>query len=267
MPSPRSSRRSRPAAKRPKAGPAAGAAAQVLPLFTAERAAGAAASADDRIYATIHEAVLDHRLPPGTKLKEVALADLFGVTRAGIRKVLARLAHTRLVDLRPNRGAIVASPTIAESRDLFAARGAIESAIVDSLARSNTRDQVRELRTLIRAEHEAYERDDARQGLKLSIEFHRVLARMAGNAVLAEFLDQLVSRTPLVVLAHQGQVADPSCSNDEHSQIVDAIAAGDAARAVASMRGHLDALLARLDLQQDGRREADLAEIFGVRRG
>ena len=67
--------------------------AEVLPLFAADRAAS---PVDDRIHATIHEAVLDHRLPPGTRLGEVALADLFGVTRAVIRKVLARLAHSRL---------------------------------------------------------------------------------------------------------------------------------------------------------------------------
>jgi DNA-binding GntR family transcriptional regulator len=237
--------------------------ADVLPLFAADRAA---ATVDDRIHATIHEAVLDHRLPPGTRLGEVALAELFGVTRAVIRKVLARLAHTRIVDLRPNRGAVVASPTADEARDLFAARSAIESAIVSSLARSITREQVRELKSMTRAERDAYERDDARNGLKLSVEFHRVLARIAGNAVLAEFLDQLVARTPLVVLAHQGPAVDTACSIDEHSQLVEALAAGDAARAVATMRAHLDALLARLDLRGTARRETNLADLLGVRR-
>ena len=236
--------------------------AVVLPLFAGDRAS---AAVDDRIHAAIHEAVLDHRLPPGTKLKEVELADLFGVTRAVIRKVLARLAHTRLVDLRPNRGAVVASPTAAEARDLFAARSAIEGAIVSSLAPRITRSQLRELKAMTRAERDAYDAGDPRHGLKLSVEFHRVLARMAGNAVLAEFLDQLVARTPLVVLAYRTPTEDNACSIDEHSQLVDALAAGDAARAIATMRAHLDALLARLDLQRTGRREADLATLLGMR--
>lgn len=259
MPSSRPIRRPRPAHKRPRATPRIP--TTVLPLVDATGAA-----VDDRIYATIHEAVLDHRLPPGTKLKEVAMADLFGVTRAVIRKVLARLAHTRLVELRPNRGAVIASPSVEESRDLFAARSAIEGAIVESLARSVTREQLRELRALTRSEIEAYEQGDTRLGLKLSIEFHRMLARMAGNGVLAEFLDQLVSRTPLVVLAYQGSAADNSCHSDEHSQLVDALSAGDGRRAVTTMRSHLDALLARLDLQPGEKRDADLAEILGVRR-
>lgn len=237
--------------------------ADVLPLFGN---VGPAGSADDRICATIHEAVLDHRLPPGTKLKEVPLAELFGVTRAVIRKSLARLAHLRLVELRPNRGAIVASPTAAEARDLFAARRAIESATVASLSARVTREQLRELRAMTRSEREAYAAGDARRGLKLSIEFHRMLARMAGNAVLAEFLDQLVARTPLVVLTHQGPVTDNACSIDEHSQVVDALADGDGPRAVATMGAHLDALLARLDLEGPARRETDLAVLLGLRR-
>jgi DNA-binding GntR family transcriptional regulator len=256
---------SRPSSKNPGRAPRPRGArkpAEVLPLFAAD---GAAAGVDDRIHATIHEAVLDHRLPPGTRLGEVALADLFGVTRAVIRKVLARLAHSRLVDLRPNRGAVVASPTAEEARDLFAARSAIEGAIVSSLACSVTRAQLRELKALTRAERDAYAAGDSRQGLKLSVEFHRVLARMAGNAVLCEFLDQLVARTPLVVLAHQGPAADNACSIDEHSSVVDALASGDAARAVATMGSHLDALLARLDLGGGSRRETDLAELLGVR--
>jgi DNA-binding FadR family transcriptional regulator len=51
---------------------------------------------EDEVLRQIEQAVLDHRLPPGTKLKEVQLANLFGVKRGLIRKVLTRLAHSRL---------------------------------------------------------------------------------------------------------------------------------------------------------------------------
>jgi DNA-binding GntR family transcriptional regulator len=260
----RSSRATRPSVRRGRRSSPAREGAAPLALFASS---GPNANVDDRICATIHEAVLDHRLPPGTKLKEVALAELFGVTRAVIRKALGRLAHMRLVELRPNRGAVVASPTADEARDLFAARRAIEGAIVSSLAPHVTRDQLRELKAMTRAERDTYAAGDAPLGLKLSIEFHRVLARMAGNAVLSEFLDQLVARTPLVVLAHQGPATDNACSIDEHSQIVDAMADGDVARAVATMAAHLDALLARLDLDEAARQETDLGVLLGMRRG
>jgi DNA-binding GntR family transcriptional regulator len=182
-----------------------------------------------------------------------------------VRKALARLAHERVVELRTNRGAIVASPSVEESRNLFAARHVIESAIVDSLARSITKAQARELRSLVQEENAAYQRGEVRAGLKLSIDFHRVLARMAGNTVLADFLEQLVARTPLVLLAYRGPVQHAGCANDEHAAIVDALAAGQPERAVKLMRSHLDELAGQLQLE-DEEPAMDLAAIFGKRR-
>lgn len=224
-----------------------------------------AALPDDALYAAIHEAILDHRLPPGTKLKEVALADLFGVTRNVVRKVLARLAHERVVDLRVNRGAVVASPSVEESRNLFAARLVIEGALVRSLARSITKAQARELRSLIHDEDAAYRRGEVRAGLKLSRDFHCVIARMAGNSVLAEFLEQLVARTPLVLLAYRGPSQHAGCANDEHAAITEAIVAGQADKAVGLLEEHLESLAEHLFLEEE-EAAADLAAIFGKRR-
>lgn len=211
----------------------------------------------------IREAMLDHRLAPGTKLKEVALADVFGVTRNVVRKALARLANDRLIDLRPNRGAVVANPTVAESRDLYAARRVIEGAVVDRLARNVTAAQLRVLRELTKHESDAYRRGEMRAGLKLSIEFHRVLGQMAGNSVLAEMLEQLMLRTPLVVVAYRSDRHDPSCANHEHEDVIDALAKGNADRAVKAMQDHLVTLESQLNLREVDEPSSDLADIFG----
>ena len=59
----------------------------------------------DEIYEKIYVAILEHRLHPGTKLVEERLAEIFNVSRARIREVLARLAHEQIVELYPQRGA------------------------------------------------------------------------------------------------------------------------------------------------------------------
>ncbi len=240
-----------------KPGPAA---RRPAPPRTSPRAGQA--PTEDEIYARIHGAVLDHRVQPGTKLKEVALAEVFGVNRNVVRKVLARLAFAKLIDLRPNRGAMVASPSVEESRDLFAARRAVEGAIVAAVARRISPAATRKLRALAAQEHEAYRRGELRKGLKMSLQFHRELAGVGGNRVLAEMLDHLVARTPLVVLAYKGSPSDNLCNNDEHAQIVDAVASGDAAKAVAAMTAHLDNLEGQLDLTAEVDAHADLAELF-----
>ena len=219
---------------------------------------------EDEIYRRIYGAVLDHRLQPGTKLKEVALAEVFRANRNVIRKVLMRLAYNRLVALRPNRGAVVASPSVEESRDLFAARRAVEAAIVDAVTRKIAPPEAKALRTLTASERDAYRRGELRKALKLSLKFHQQLAAIAGNGVLAEFLDQLIARTPLVVLAYRGRGTDTACSIDEHSQIVDAIVGGDAAKAVAAMTLHLEGLEGQLDLNDSAELPTDLGTLFDV---
>ena len=62
------------------------------------------------IYDQVFGAILEQRLRPETKLTEAELCDVFGVSRTIIRKVLLRLSLDRVVELRPNRGAIIAAP-------------------------------------------------------------------------------------------------------------------------------------------------------------
>src|ERR1700761_3254514 len=89
------------------------------------------ADTDARIYQSIFDGVLNHRLTPGTKLPEPELCQLFGVGRAAVRRVLEKLAYDGIVVLRPNKGAVIAAPTPEETREIFEARRALESALVE----------------------------------------------------------------------------------------------------------------------------------------
>src|SRR5207247_9398419 len=127
-----------------------------------------------------------------------------------------RLAYNRLVALRPNRGAVVASPSVEESRDLFAARRAVEAAIVDAVTRKIAPPEAKALRALTASERDAYRRGELRKALKLSLKFHQQLAAIAGNGVLAEFLEQMIERTQLVVLEYSGRGPDTACKIRVH---------------------------------------------------
>lgn len=232
--------------------------AMIVPPDTSPPAA--APSPEERLYAAIHAAIQSHRLVPGTKLKEVELAELFGVSRAVVRKALDRLAHLHLVELRPNRAALVATPTAEESRQVFHARRTLEAEIATLAAVRATAQDIAALRDNVAAEHAAYQAGDMRTGLQHSVEFHRRLAGIAGNTVLARFLDELISRMPLIVLTHRGQDAAP-CTADEHTPIVDAIAARNAPLAARLAREHL-AHLEREALRERPAPPASLAGVF-----
>lgn len=223
--------------------------------------ASTATPSEDEVLRRIEQAVLDHRLTPGTKLKEVQLANLFGVKRGLIRKVLTRLAHSRLVEQTPNRGATVASPSVQEGKDLFATRRVIESAILESLIAKVDATDLQQLRDLLQREQLAYLQGDSAQALGLSVNFHRELARLAGNSVLEAYLNDIIRRTPLVILAHLGDDAENRCRNHEHEAIVEAIARRDVDSAVAVMHQHLLQIESKIRHKPE-RQDTDLASLL-----
>ena len=218
-------------------------------------------AAEDRVFNAVLNAILDHRLAPGTKLVERDLSELLGASRGAVRAALARLGHNLLVELRPNRGAVIANPTLTETRDVFEARRVIESAVVQRLARDISARQLAELRAFVADEQKAYERGDRRTGQRLSIRFHKVLSELAGNAELDRFMEHLICRTPLLTLAHKGPRL-AYCGVDEHREVVDALAKKDPAAAVKRMAAHLANLEKQLHVEEEPRPAATLADAF-----
>ena len=218
-------------------------------------------SSDGCVYEAIYDAVMDHRLPPGSKLPEASLSLYFGVSRPVVRKALARLAHESIVCLRPNRSAVVASPSVAEARDVFEARRVVEREITRSVVRSVSEEQLGRLRALVDEERDAHARGDFRDWLRRSGGFHVHLAEAGGNAVLAQFLSELVSRTSLIIALYEAPGKSP-CSVDEHLSVIEAIAEGDEARAIALMEAHLESCEKRLNLERT-QQPIDFTTVFG----
>jgi DNA-binding GntR family transcriptional regulator len=218
-------------------------------------------AAEDRVFNAVLNAILEHRLAPGTKLVERDLSELLGASRGAVRAALARLGHSLLVELRPNRGAVIANPTAAETHDVFEARRVIESAVVQQLARSVTAKQLAELRAFLAEEQKAYDRGDRKTGQRLSIRFHKVLSELAGNAELDRFMEHLICRTPLLTLAHKGPRL-AYCGVGEHREVIEALAKRDPALAMKRMNAHLTALEGQLRVEDDPRPASTLSEAF-----
>ena len=150
----------------------------------------------DEIYEKIYAAVLEHRLQPGTKLAEERLAAIFQVSRARIREVLARLAHEQIVELYPQRGAYVAKPTIEQALDVFEARRLIEPAVVRRLISVLQPQHVERLRQHQALEEDARRRNDKRAIVRLSGEFHTLLASLRKLGADAQHARTLYAHLP-----------------------------------------------------------------------
>lgn len=216
----------------------------------------------DTIHQRVLAAIVEHRLPPGTKLGEERLAKVFGVSRTQIRQVIERLSHDSIVTVQPNRGAFVSSPTVEEAREVFAARRLIEQDLIRQAVRRAGPADVRRLREHVQKESDARRANDKRAVIRLSGEFHQVIAEIAANRFLAKTMRELEALTCLVIILYDAPNM-PACPYHEHSDLVDLIEARDEERAAAFMVEHLRHVEASLNFDGRSDGEIDFDAIFG----
>jgi DNA-binding GntR family transcriptional regulator len=190
------------------------------------------------IVESLSRAIVEHRLQPGTKLAEQKLADHFGVSRTLVRQALFQLAQNRLIRMERARGAFVAAPTVQEARQVFAVRRMLETEMTRAFVREVTPAKIRALREHIAQEKAAVDNGDASGRIELLGDFHVRMAELMGNEVLAQILRDLVSRSSLITLMYQRDGAARH-SQEEHVELVKAMAAKDEERAVRLMQEHL----------------------------
>jgi DNA-binding GntR family transcriptional regulator len=204
-------------------------------------------------YEALRRAIIEQALLPGSKLPEDQIGAHFAISRTLVRAVLARLHIVGLVDALPKRTVTVARPTLEEAKDIFEVRRALErEAVRLTIARWRPAFGA-ELEGHVREEKRANATRDDRLSIRLAGEFHIKLAGMSGNRVLERSLAELVSRCSLILAAY-GRPHSSECAISEHSEIIRALRAGDAAAASALMDDHVGSVEKRAVI--DDSREA-----------
>jgi DNA-binding GntR family transcriptional regulator len=232
-------------------------------IMSTPAAAAENGSKPEAIAERIRAAILEHRLAPGTKLTEAQLCEVFGVKRGPIRQALALLAADKLVDLEPNRGAFVASPSLQEVHEVFEMRRIIELAVVERICTGHGPRRLKQIGSMIGRERKAFESRDFSSWIRLSGEFHTALASLTGNTVLCDCLNGLVARSTLISALYETLGRSP-CSFEDHEAILAALDAGDAKEAAILMSRHLQSVELNM-LDRPARGAADLHEVFGAR--
>lgn len=215
----------------------------------------------EQFYKKIQNAILEHRLVPGTQLVEERLVTLSGMSRTKIRPVLARLAHEQLVELIPNRGAFIASPSVEEAREVFFTRQLIEPAIIKLLCDSADSADIKKLKQHVQKEAKARRDGDRVAIIRLSGEFHILLAELAGNVILVRMMRELTAQTCLVITLYDS-ANTPACAHDHHGDIIEAIEARDVKLATQRLTTHLREVENTLRLEVDVEAAVDLTAIF-----
>jgi DNA-binding GntR family transcriptional regulator len=217
--------------------------------------------AADRVYGAIYDAIVDHRLAPGARLREEELAQAFAVSRTLVRQALHQLAQDGVVVLRPHRGAQVPEPTREQGAHVFDARRVVECEVVRRLAGQLDAAQREELERIVAAEARAVAAGDQREAIRLSGVFHLELARLSGNPLFVRMLEELLPTTSLLIAQYKAP-GEPMCVAHGHQALLDVLSEGSGTRSATEMRRHLNEIERSLD-RPPGRAATPLRDVFG----
>ena len=117
-------------------------------------------SADD-IAKAIAAAIVAHRLPPGTRLREEALARVYKVSRTKIRAALLMLSKDKVIQIVPDKGAFVAKPSAEEAREVFTVRRILEAALAREFVAKATPADYKRIEKHLTAERKSLGGNDA----------------------------------------------------------------------------------------------------------
>lgn len=186
----------------------------------------------------LEKMILAGELPPGSKLNEVALAERLGVSRGPLREAFRTLEENGLIRQEKNRGAYVREIDLAEAADIYDVRAGLDATAGRLLAERVTAVQMAVLREFAAGMQRAATANDVDTFHQLNLAFHDRIVEMTGNVALIEVYRRLVKQ--LALFRRRNLLAPRAIPHfaDEHSAIVDLIAAGNGSGAAEALHAH-----------------------------
>jgi DNA-binding GntR family transcriptional regulator len=210
----------------------------------------------DKLAATLQARMISGELVSGTRLRQVALAEEFGVSRTPIREALRKLQASGLVEVHPHRGALVRAPSSREIRDAYEVRAELEGLAAELAAHRIHHEQLDALHEVQREFREtlahllqartggglqAVPEEDIERWRHANDGFHQQIQEAAANDVLVATLSHLHRSFPRdltrTVLGESSELLAENVR--EHEAILAAIEGRDATEARALMVRHV----------------------------
>lgn len=200
----------------------------------------------EQVYQYIRTEILNERFAPGSELSEVAIAEQLGISRGPVREAMGRLRAEGLVEVRPRRGAVVASLTRKEFLEAYQVRIALEVSAIRFGVENSTPEALVAIEDLMEALEERAKAEDEDGFFELNRKLHRAFCELAGNDTLLNIYDRLIAR--MVRYSHRSAKlrGDLVSSTAEHKAILKAVKAGDADGAARLMEEHISIPLRRV---------------------
>lgn len=203
-------------------------------------------SLEENVFLTLEDEILSGKLKRGETLTETALSARLGVSRTPLRGALHRLYEEGLIEITPNRGAVVMGIGREELIDIYKMRIRLEGLASAEAAKKISDEDKARLREIVELCDFYIARRDAERLKELDSEFHSIIYRASGNRMLNKTLSELHRNIHFYRKKSLAVAERLDKSSEEHKMILAAIERGDSQAADRLTSAHIEAALNNL---------------------
>ena len=205
-----------------------------------------AKSLEESVFQRLREEILTGKLVRGETLTETSLTARLGASRTPVRAALHRLAEEGLVEVFPNRGAVVLGVTAEDLVDIYKMRMRLEGPASREASEKISEEDKNLLTESVELSEFYIRKKDAERLKELDSEFHDIIYRASGNRLLYRTLSDLHSKIKAYRKLSLTVTDRLERSVEEHREILSAITSGNADEADRLTYLHIEAALANL---------------------
>lgn len=190
-------------------------------------------------YEHLKETILDGSLSPGTRLVEAQIAEQMGISRSPVREALSLLEADGLIEAGDRRGTFVKQLSAEEIWEVYTARQVIEGYVAALAAEKATPADVKRLEAAVEKVLRLAEAEDYSGTVKADFEVHRLIWEASGHQLFCDILSRLEVQIRMFMAVQAPLFDHLYDSVEDHQDIIEGIAEGDAAAAKKSVQKHI----------------------------
>lgn len=205
-------------------------------------------SLSEQAYLVIKDAILKNQIKPKDVLQEETLAASLGISRTPLSAALKKLEFEKLVYMNSSKQAVVAEVREEDMAKIFELRFGIEPLLIKLACRRITPEGFSLLEDNLRSTEQALQQGELIEVLSCEMEFDKILADISGNEYIADSIDMIATHLQRYFVLSTVNLESTPKALAEHREMLDALKAGDCAKAEKLCREHLHRVAERLNL-------------------
>jgi DNA-binding GntR family transcriptional regulator len=200
----------------------------------------------DEVTTRVRDMIIEGRIQPGSRINETQLGLSLGVSRTPLREALKTLASEGLLELVPQRGAVVREFSLKDVAEILEVTKALEQLAGRLACERGTEAQIAEVRRLHLEMMRYYARRERLAYYKLNHAIHGAIVAMAGNPTLSEIHATLQARSKQIRYVGNSAPEKWAGAVSDHEEIMSALESRDAERLSEILGAHMDNTLVRV---------------------